>query len=144
MWNRSKKSKKGKKSMSTTSDKVNTIIGEETKLIGNVEQKGSIVVYGHVDGNINTAGSITIGKKGTIEGNLTGENITISGNVRGNIVAKTKMILKKDSSLLGDVKAKKIVIDDGATFEGKCDMSLNKNNKQENTKKTKKTDKKNN
>ena len=143
MWKSRKKSrKKGSESMSNTADKVNTIIGEETKLIGNIEQKGSIVVYGNVDGNIETEGSITIGKEGLVEGNLEGSNITISGKVRGNIIAKTKMILKKNSSLLGDVKAQKIVIDDGATFEGKCDMNLNKNKKQKNTKESEQKTKK--
>ena len=112
--------------MNATSDKVNTIIGEETKLTGNVEQKGSIVIYGNVEGNIKTKGTITIGKEGHVEGDLNGSNITISGQVNGNIIAKTKMILKKNSSLIGDVKAQKIVIDDGAHFEGKCDMNLNK------------------
>ncbi|MCF7886218.1 MAG: polymer-forming cytoskeletal protein [Candidatus Marinimicrobia bacterium] len=106
-------------------DKVNTIIGEETQLTGNVKLKGSIVIYGKVDGNINTEATITVGKEGLVEGDLNGNNVTISGRVNGNIIAKTKMILKKNSRLIGDVKAQKIVIDDGAVFEGKCDMNLN-------------------
>lgn len=123
----------------STGDKVNTIIGEGTKLIGNVEQDGSIVIYGEVEGNIDTNGSITVGKAGHIEGDLKGDNITISGEVHGNIIAKTKMVLKKDSSLLGDVKAQKIVIDDGAAFEGKCDMNLNKEKNKSQTPRVKDT-----
>jgi cytoskeletal protein CcmA (bactofilin family) len=131
MWkSRKKSSQKGSKTMSKNSvDKVNTIIGEETNLKGNVELQGSIVVYGMVNGNIDTKASITIGKEGTVEGDLEGDKVTISGQVNGNVIAKTKMILKKDSRLIGDVRAQKIVIDDGAIFEGKCDMNLNNTRK---------------
>lgn len=128
MWNRKKKkSKKGKSIMnSSAADKVNTIIGEETQLNGNIEHKGSIVVYGKVKGNISTNASITVGKEGSVEGDLVGKNITLSGQVNGNVTAKSKLTLKKKACLLGDVKAQKIVIDDGATFEGKCDMNMSK------------------
>ena len=138
MWGNDNKNKKEnenknkrKKKMAKKSDgKIDTIIGEGTDLTGDIKQEGSIVIYGKVEGKIDTEGTITVGHSGLVVGNLTGDEVKVAGRVNGNIIAKSKMILEDTSHLLGDVQAEQIIIEDGAKFEGKCDMNLSKSEKE--------------
>ncbi len=101
---------------------INTIIGEDTHITGNIQLHGNIMVYGKIEGDISTKGTINIAQGSHINGQLTGGMIQIGGQVEGNVFAREKVILEDQSYLIGDVKASQIVIEDGAKFEGKCDM----------------------
>jgi len=101
---------------------INTIVGEDTSITGNIQLKGNIMVYGKIKGDISTKGTINVAQGSHINGQLTGGMIQIGGQVEGNVFAREKVILEDQSYLTGDVKASQIVIEDGAKFEGKCDM----------------------
>ena len=59
---------------------------------------------------------------GTVEADIETENVVISGNVTGNISAGDKVELKSDGRMVGDIKAPRILIADGAVFKGNVDM----------------------
>lgn len=101
---------------------INTIVGENTLIAGNINCDGNIIVYGKIEGDITTEGTITIFATSAVQGNLTGFNVQISGKVKGNLDAKRKVVLGEKSCLIGDVKAAQIVIEEGAAFEGRCVM----------------------
>ncbi|RKY46675.1 MAG: cell shape determination protein CcmA [Candidatus Neomarinimicrobiota bacterium] len=101
---------------------VSTIIGEGTTLEGNINMDGNIIIYGNIIGDIETKGTITVAAGAKIKGKLIGTDILISGNVEGNIYAVGKVALSNRANLYGDVTAKSIAIEEGAKFEGRCDM----------------------
>jgi len=101
---------------------INTIIGEDTVIQGNIKLDGNIVVYGKILGDIETDGTIRIGPGAEIEGKLIGTDLQIGGHVEGNVMAVGKVMLGDKSVLHGDMKASQIVIEEGAHFEGRCDM----------------------
>jgi len=101
---------------------VNTIIGEGATIEGDIRLDGNILVYGNIIGNIETKGTITIAAGADIKGKLIGNDILISGNVEGNIYAVGRVALSNKANLKGDVTAKTISIEEGAKFEGRCDM----------------------
>ena len=103
---------------------INTILGEDTTITGNVQLKGNIIIYGKVTGDIYTDGTITVSTTARIHGQLNGENLNIGGKVEGNVVAKGKVFLCETALLKGDISASQIVIEDGARFEGSCSMNL--------------------
>jgi len=103
---------------------INTILGEDTTVTGNIQLKGNIIIYGKVTGDISTDGTITLSTTARIHGQLNAENLNISGKVEGNVVAKGKVFLAETALLKGDISASQIVIEDGARFEGSCFMNL--------------------
>ncbi len=107
---------------------IDTLIGEETTIEGNLTLKGNIIVYGKIVGNIKASGGINISPGATIEGELTADIIQLGGKVTGNIEAKRKVILGEKSFLTGDISTPNLVIKEGAKFEGRCDMSGKKEN----------------
>ena len=101
---------------------INTIIGEKTIITGSLRLEGDIIIYGKISGDIETDGTITIFPGAEIKGNLQSANLNIGGHVEGDVIATGKVTLGDRSFLRGDIKAAQIVIEDGAVFEGHCEM----------------------
>ncbi|MGZ3480581.1 MAG: bactofilin BacO, partial [Myxococcaceae bacterium] len=59
---------------------------------------------------------------GVVEADIETQNVEIAGRVTGNIHATDKVELKADCRVVGDVKAPRILIADGASFKGNVDM----------------------
>ena len=57
-----------------------------------------------------------------MSGNIRGKNVTIGGKTKGNIIASEKLVLESKAVVTGDVRASKLVIDEGAIFDGECVM----------------------
>ena len=77
---------------------------------------------GRIKGHISTTDSIVIGKEGEIEGEIITKNAIIGGRVRAKVSATGKVVLESKASFIGELKTTRLVIDDGATFEGRCSM----------------------
>ena len=102
--------------------RVDTVIGEEASLRGSYNSKHSIRVDGEIYGNVTSEDGVIVGDKGMIRGNLTGKSILISGKVKGNIRASQRLEIQSSAEVEGDISAPVIVIEDGATFDGNCQM----------------------
>lgn len=109
---------------STGADKreLNTIIGKGSVIEGKIKVKNSIRVDGKIKGEISSTGTVTIGSEGEVEGTINAANAIIGGRVRGKMVIDSKIILEKNSVLIGDLKTQKLNISEGAIFDGNCIM----------------------
>ena len=101
----------------------NNIIGQSTYIEGLIKSDGNIRVDGRIKGTVNTAATFIIGVTGVVEGQSQAYNITISGKYDGGIVCNEKLILEANSNVTGDINTKRLVIDDGAIFNGNCKMN---------------------
>ena len=61
---------------------------------------------------------------GVIEADIETANVEVSGQVTGNIAASDKVELKADCKVVGDIRAPRILIADGAVFKGNVDMDV--------------------
>lgn len=99
------------------------MIGAGTVVEGKIRSQGSVRIDGKVIGEVVASEALAVGIMGEVEGNVTGKNITIGGKVRGAVSAAEKVVLESKSIVRGDVRAAKLVIDEGSTFDGKVSMS---------------------
>ena len=97
-------------------------------LSGDVEIEGSItfqkelLIDGKVQGQVTSDGVLTIGENANILGEIQTKSVTVHGKVHGNITAEC-CELKSNCTLEGDLKAARLVIEDGATFVGTSQIS---------------------
>lgn len=99
-----------------------TIISSGVVIEGKVTSNSNIRVDGVVKGDITTQGNLTVGEHGSIQGQLTGETVSIGGKVEGTVNAKEKLVLESKAVLKGDLITKILVVEAGAIFEGKSAM----------------------
>jgi len=99
------------------------LIAAGTVFEGKLKTPGSIRVDGKIVGEIAATNNLAIGQTGDVDGNISARNVTIGGRIRGFIVAQEKLVFESKAVVRGDIRAAKLVIDEGAIFDGKCVMS---------------------
>lgn len=98
-------------------------MGSGTTIEGKISTEGSIRIDGKLIGEVKAKANAAIGSAGNVEGNVTAKNVSVSGRVKGTVIASEKLILEGKSVMQGDVRAARLVIDEGAMFDGRCSMS---------------------
>lgn len=98
------------------------IIGASTTVEGTVRSKGNVNVSGTVNGNVEVDGRTMVMPGGVVEGEVETTSAEIAGTVRGRLVVRERLVLKASAVIDGDIVTDKLVVEDGATFNGECRM----------------------
>jgi len=116
---------KREKNDSHNSD-IDTIIGPSVKVEGNFVGEGDVTVEGIVVGSVKTSKNLQIGQAAKIKADVEAENITISGEIRGNVICRGKLEMSSSSKIFGNVQTASLSVEAGAILHGKCKMANNK------------------
>jgi len=106
-----------------TEQKQINIIGAGTIITGDITCSGDIRIDGVLTGNLNVQGKVVIGTSGAIKGEITCKNSEVEGKIEGKISVVELLSLKATSSILGDIKTRRLAIEPGANFTGNCSMN---------------------
>ncbi len=102
-----------------------TVIGNEAYFQGTLTAKGSLRIDGRVDGSIVDAKIVTVGKSGKVKGDISCEICYVCGEVKGNITALDHIEAHAGSRVDGDIRSSRIMLEEGALFNGNCSMDSN-------------------
>ena len=80
-------------------------------------------IDGKVMGEVSATETLAVGVTGEIEGNVSAKNVTVGGKIRGSVSAVEKIVFEGKSVVRGDIRAARLVIDEGCMFDGKVTMS---------------------
>lgn len=111
-----------RKSKVYNENKVVTMLGAGTKLVGEVSCAGTIRIEGSIEGRVFSEDSIVLLDSGAIKGDICAGQVIISGEVRGNIKAIDRLEITSHGKVIGDITAPRICIHEGVLFEGLCTM----------------------
>lgn len=103
----------------------NNIVGKGSTFNGNIQTYGNMRVEGKIIGDIISKSKVVVGPSAVIEGSVLANIAEIEGEVTGSVEVTDQLILKPTSVVSGDITAKKLVVESGAKFEGKCRMGDN-------------------
>jgi len=98
---------------------INTIIGPNTELFGDIGAGGFTRIDGHIRGNVKAKGRVVIGERSRIKGNVTGTNITIGGVVCGNVIADGRLVILSTAVVIGVIITRCIQADEGCFINGR-------------------------
>ena len=101
---------------------VHTMIGADASIEGPIVLNEGIIIYGTVIGDIESKGPVRVAQGAIVKGNITGSDIRLGGFVTGNVQSNGQVVLGKQCKLQGDIVYRKLLIEEGAKFEGKCDL----------------------
>ena len=99
------------------------VLSSDVEIKGSIKFQKELLIDGKVEGEINSDGVLTIGENADIRGEIKTKSITVYGKVQGNIIVGERCELKSRCTLQGDLKAARLVIEEGATFIGKSEVT---------------------
>ncbi len=99
------------------------ILSADVEIKGSIKFLNDLIVDGKVEGEITSTGILTVGENAEIRGEIRTKSATVYGKVHGNITVEERCELKSRAVLQGDLKAARLVIEEGATFVGKSEVT---------------------
>ena len=98
-------------------------VGKGMSFEGSVEFKGTMRLDGNFKGEIKSDGMLLVGEEAVFDGNLSVDHAIVSGEMKGIIVARSKVELRAPAKVYGDIKTPTLVIGEGVIFDGNCVMT---------------------
>jgi len=112
----------GSKENSGTSSTELNFLGGGTVVEGTIKTDNSVRVDGKLKGKLICKNTLTVGLNGEIDGEVQAKNAIVGGKIKGKVSIVEKLVLESKSVLIGELKASKLIIDEGAVFDGTSDM----------------------
>ena len=97
-------------------------LGKGSQVTGKVVLAGTGRIEGKVEGEIAAQDTLVIGETAVVNAQVSGETIVIHGRVTGDVTARQKLELRAGSKVSGNISSPRLVVEEGATFEGQCTM----------------------
>jgi len=99
-----------------------TIIGETSIIRGSVEGDEDLVIHGRVEGSISLSGMLIVEQQGMVHADINVRSAFIHGTLLGNIEASETVYITSGGRMSGDIRAPRVVLEEGAAFNGNVDM----------------------
>ncbi len=105
--------------------KLSGFIDKETAVSGDMEFKDSFRIDGKFKGKILSGTTLVIGETGVVNADVQVKTVTVNGRLKGSIIAKGMVEILSKGRVTGKIVCAKLIIEDGAFFQGSCQMDLN-------------------
>lgn len=102
-----------------------TVIGPDAKFKGELTFQGGVRVDGQFEGSIETSGKVFVSKGGELKAEVKANSLALEGRLVGNLAAQDRVEFRATGQMHGDVKAAKLLVVEGATFVGRCEVGPN-------------------
>src|SRR6266699_4720530 len=113
-------------STNNTPNSSKNVLNSDVEIKGTLKFSGELTFDGKLDGDINSEGSLNLGDNAVVKGNINVNTVVVRGKINGNVVAREKIEIKAKTEMFGDIRAPKLVIEEGVTFVGKSEVNPNK------------------
>src|SRR5689334_9957704 len=100
----------------------NTVVGQSILISGKLTGDEDLTVRGRVEGELTLSRTLIVEPSGVVKANVAVKNAIVSGVVVGNINATESVELTREGRMVGDIRAPRVIIVDGASFRGRVDM----------------------
>lgn len=111
----------------TSTSASKNILASDVDVKGTIRFESELIFDGKLEGEIvSEAGLLTLGKNANVHGEVKTKAVVVHGTVTGNITVMERAELKASSQLTGDLAAQRIIIEEGATFIGRSEVTPNR------------------
>lgn len=101
-----------------------TVIGPGLTIEGELTAQEEVVVLGALRGTLSSEEAVSVGPGGQVEADIRATSLGCAGQVTGNVTVAERVDIQAGGRLIGDVKASRLTIADGASFKGNVDMDV--------------------
>ena len=100
-----------------------TYIAPGTVFKGEITGQTELIVDGSVEGRLDLTGTVKVGPKGAVTGEIEARTVEVAGKVRGDIHGRERLDILASANIEGDLSSPRVVIADGAFFKGSVEMT---------------------
>ena len=101
-----------------------SVIGPTLKFKGELSANEDLIIEGEIEGTIaHQDKNLTVGREGRVKANIDARTVEVYGRVEGDIHGQDIVKLAKSADVKGNIRCARIVMEDGAQFSGKIEMS---------------------
>lgn len=103
--------------------KNDSFLSADASFKGSISFKSFLKIDGQFEGQISSKGTLFVGKTGNVKAEIKVGNMIVEGKLYGNVEAVEKIELKENAQLFGDIKASKLLVAEGVSFVGNCNVN---------------------
>jgi cytoskeletal protein CcmA (bactofilin family) len=104
--------------------RVSGFLDKDTEISGDIRFKENFRIDGIFKGKILSGNGLIIGESGDVEAEIEVNSISVNGRVKGSIKAKDRIEIFSRGRVSGTIIAPKLIIEEGAFFQGSCQMEM--------------------
>jgi cytoskeletal protein CcmA (bactofilin family) len=105
-----------------TTEDLNGFMDQGTEFIGELHFRDTFRVDGHIKGKIVSENTLIVGESGSVEAEVECGVVSIRGTVKGRVCGRERIELFAGSKVYGTLVSPRLLIEEGAFFQGDCDM----------------------
>jgi len=99
-----------------------SIIDDRLAIRGELDTAGTIRVEGRVEGALHRAGSLIVGARGELVGDVEAVDLVVAGTIRGNVHVSGRLEIEPGASVHGELRAKTMILREGANVNGRISV----------------------
>ena len=99
------------------------LLGQGSRIEGRLSFDASVRIDGQVDGEVAAKETVLIGESAVVSAQIQASTVIILGRVNGDVTARKRVELRAPARLIGNLNTPGLVIHEGVTFEGHCNMA---------------------
>ncbi len=103
-------------------DRIEVTVGPTANFKGDLECDGVVKVDGVFQGSIKTVSNVIISEKGRVDAHIEAQNVSVSGQAKGSILAKGRLEILSTGRVWADVTVSSFLLDDGGKLHGALKM----------------------
>jgi cytoskeletal protein CcmA (bactofilin family) len=100
------------------------VIGKNIQIRGKLSGAEDLVVEGRIEGTVALRNHLTIEQTGVVEADVDVRDLTVHGEMRGDIQAEGAVSVSNAAKVVGNIRAPRIILEDGARFKGSIEMDV--------------------
>lgn len=112
----------GREKRSVPLDRIEVTIGPTANISGDLECDGIVKVEGVYQGSIKTVSNVIISEEARVDAHIEAQNVSVSGQVKGSVVAKGRLEILSTGRVWADVTVSSFLLDDGGKLHGGLKM----------------------
>jgi cytoskeletal protein CcmA (bactofilin family) len=114
-----------------------TFLGTDVEFKGSLKFGDRLRIDGRFEGELTSSGTLHVGPQGDVRADVDVGGAVVEGSVEGNIIASDRVELRSTARMTGDVRASKLIVEEGVVFLGRCEVGPDKTGASSNIKKRK-------
>lgn len=107
--------------------KLESIVGKNSNIIGELNVSGTLRVDGMVQGKIN-ADCVIVSESAMVKGDIKARAIIVGGKVEGNLYGEEMIEIKAKGTVLGEIFTNKFFVSQGGILNGRVQMQKDDTN----------------